>query len=991
MNKLFTKIAGSIIGMAMAIGVGVAVGRGEVRQAKAANTKTETITFSEFGWGNGTAQTSCTGTYVSLTFAQGTNQNNAPKYYNTGSGIRLYANNTLTVNVTHSTYKYVTNISFNYASGYTMGDASSNVGIYSADSGSLGTWAYSTGITSVTFTSAGTCRLQSMEFTLADAQTLTPELLLDKSSINVSVGEDSSFVVTSANLTNNFTITGGNDSFFTASFTPSTTNGDHVVTLHGIATTTSPIVLTIASTGAESKTINVSVVAAVYYEKVLAASSLKAGKEIIVGTTDGTNLLGKYNTGNNCPALANVPNSQGKLIETNLPNNCAILTLGGEAGAWTLTDQSSKIYFGTADNNYLKSSDDSTDTWSISISNNGVATITSAASGRMIGKNNSSSIISTYESSSSYREDVSIYMIPSLDPELQVLLTGSTSLGVGETATLSTNKLNGASGTVSWTSSNNSALSLSASTGDSVIVTAGSVLGTATITASLAGCDSVITSFTVRRGSLAEPYTIAQAISAINGSDAAAKTNVYVSGIISQVDSLNDDNSITYWISDNGLTTTQMEVYKGFGLDSAAFTAADDLQVGDEVVVYGSLKKYTPNNADPIYEFNSGSHLQSFNRPVKTLAAITEISGTLTADAGDLAWDLSGLTVMGTFSGSADVVDVTMFVNLTTEDVPGTPATTTVRNVSVTATGKDDNTITHTNNVQGTINVVSGLIANGNYRIKATRDSVTYYLKENSTSSAPSAVTNFWEATIFTFTLIDDDTYTISNGDNYLYATATNNGVRFGVPQTATNKNWILEAGEGTLEGTYNLKTADNNRYLTLYAATDANPSDWRGYNSATASNRKENTDLQAFDAVQYATEFLNTYTAGCIADGGYVAENMKWNTASSQFGALSTFEQNILKAAEYTKTGSGSNTVVTAGAGVNQIVAEAAARYDYIVSTHGTGTFADFMVRLSNGSNIIYPVLSSNKTSIIIVVISCASLLAVGAFLFLKNVKNNN
>ena len=40
MNKLFTKIAGSIIGMAMAIGVGVAVGRGEVRQARADNKVT---------------------------------------------------------------------------------------------------------------------------------------------------------------------------------------------------------------------------------------------------------------------------------------------------------------------------------------------------------------------------------------------------------------------------------------------------------------------------------------------------------------------------------------------------------------------------------------------------------------------------------------------------------------------------------------------------------------------------------------------------------------------------------------------------------------------------------------------------------------------------------------------------------------------------------------------------------------------------------------
>ena len=49
MNKLFTKIAGSIIGMAMAIGVGVAVGRGEVRQAKAVETVVGTFGLGDNG------------------------------------------------------------------------------------------------------------------------------------------------------------------------------------------------------------------------------------------------------------------------------------------------------------------------------------------------------------------------------------------------------------------------------------------------------------------------------------------------------------------------------------------------------------------------------------------------------------------------------------------------------------------------------------------------------------------------------------------------------------------------------------------------------------------------------------------------------------------------------------------------------------------------------------------------------------------------------
>ena len=538
------------------------------------------------------------------------------------------------------------------------------------------------------------------------------------------------------------------------------------MTLHGIAVTSSPITLTVSSTNAESKTIDVSVVAAVYYEKVVAASALKAGNEIIIGTTDGTSLLGKYVSGNNSPAVTNVPNASGKLIQSNLPNDYALLTLGGSSGSWSLTDQNSNIYFSASgDANTFKASSSATDTWSISITSAGVATITSATSSKSVKKNSNDPLFNCYASG---QTDVSIYMIPSSDPELEVLVTGSLTLGVGETATLTATKLNGATGTVGWATSNSSILAISASTGDEITVTAGATLGNATITTSLSGCDDVVTAFTVRRGSFDAPYTVAQAITAIDSGNANNKTNVHTSGIISQVDTLNGDNSITYWISDNGTTTNQMEVFKGFGLSGATFTSADDLKVGDEVVVLGNLTKYSDT-----YEYAAGSQLVSFNRPSTELASITAIEGTLSANSGDASWDLSGLVVKGTMEGSASVVVVTMYVDLSTSDIPGTVGSTTTRDVVVTATGKDDSSITYTNeHVQGTITAYAGLIENGNYRIKASRVAgdvtTTYYLKENGSSSAPSAVTDFWEATVFTFTKIASNTYTISQGNSYL-------------------------------------------------------------------------------------------------------------------------------------------------------------------------------------------------------------------------------
>ena len=1001
MNKLFTKIAGLALGLSMAIGVGIAVGTSGKDAARVDATAvggTDTIDSSKLdlsgtgntSWTSGNITSNTSGASYSYRFMgsksttddriAGTNANGG--IWTTSSGGVL---NSVTVTTTTSkalalyggtsafTAYNDTSDRTSFGNGTTSGSSSTYSYTWSGLSTSNCTHVLLKGTASSTF-------IKSIEF-VWDAPGADPEIALSKTAITVSKGEDATFIVTTANLTSNFSVTGGDTNYFTTSYTASSADDDHVVTLHGVEVTSSPITLTVSATGATSQTISVSVVEAVYYEKVTAVSEIKNGREIIIGTTDGTAVLGKYVSGNNCPSLPNVPNANGKLIESSLPEDVAILTVGGASSPWSLTDQDSNVYYGVSGSNNLKASGSSADTWSISINASGVATITSTASSRIIKKNTSDPLFNTYQSG---QTDVSIYMIATTDPEIQVTVTGSQSLGIGETATLTATKVNGATGTVSWATSDSSKLSLSASTGDSVTVTAGSTLGSVSITASLSGCDDVVTPFTVRRGSATAPYTVAQAKDAIDGSDAGAKTGVYTAGIISQVDSLNSDNSITYWISDNGTTTDQMEAYKGLGLNSATFSSVDDLQVGDEVVIYGNLTLYNTT-----YEYAAGNHLYSFNRPVVALDTITAIEGTLTAKAGDAAWDLSGLTVKGTYTGSATVVDVTALVDLTTSDVPGTPASTTVRNVSVTATGKDDSTITYTQDVQGTINVTSGLVADGQYRIKATRDSVTYYLKENGTNSAPSAVTDFWEATIFTFTLVADDTYTISQGDNYLYCTATNNGVRFGDTSTATSERWTISAGESTLNGSYNFYSASGSRYLSLY-----NAADWRGYGDATANNRKENTDLEAFDAVQFSSEFLSTYTAGCNVNGGYTAENMKWSTANTQYGFLSSVNKALLTNAEYTKTGSGSNTQVTAVNGTNQTVAEAAARYDYIVGMHGTATFGDFLGRSPaaiggvNVTSIFGIDNNSNTTVSIIVVISIIGVASLSGYFFMRKRK---
>ena len=111
-------------------------------------------------------------------------------------------------------------------------------------------------------------------------------------------------------------------------------------------------------------------------------------------------------------------------------------------------------------------------------------------------------------------------------------------------------------------------------------------------------------------------YTVEQAIDAIEDAEGNVISEVYIKGIVSQVDEYNSKySSITYWISDDGTTNNQFEVYSGKGINGANFNSISDIEVGASVVVVGGVKKYTPSSGDPIYEFNYNNELVSYKGP----------------------------------------------------------------------------------------------------------------------------------------------------------------------------------------------------------------------------------------------------------------------------------------------------------------------------------------------------------------------------------------
>lgn len=98
------------------------------------------------------------------------------------------------------------------------------------------------------------------------------------------------------------------------------------------------------------------------------------------------------------------------------------------------------------------------------------------------------------------------------------------------------------------------------------------------------------------KGSASDPYTVAEAIAAIKAG--APTYEVYLTGIVSEVDYYNDQyKSLSYYISDDG-KSKDMQVYSGKGLNGADFTSKDDLKVGQKVTIKGIIKAFNKNGTD---------------------------------------------------------------------------------------------------------------------------------------------------------------------------------------------------------------------------------------------------------------------------------------------------------------------------------------------------------------------------------------------------------
>lgn len=107
-------------------------------------------------------------------------------------------------------------------------------------------------------------------------------------------------------------------------------------------------------------------------------------------------------------------------------------------------------------------------------------------------------------------------------------------------------------------------------------------------------------------GSLENPFNAAAAYNytAALPADQATSEMFYVKGIVCESNKMDINtqyNNATFHISDDGTAnSTQFLIFRTKGLDGADITSADDVQVGDEVVVYAYLVNYYGNTPETV-------------------------------------------------------------------------------------------------------------------------------------------------------------------------------------------------------------------------------------------------------------------------------------------------------------------------------------------------------------------------------------------------------
>ena len=995
MNKLFTKVVGVTLGAVMALGIGFALNV-STKDATAAYAAGTTVSWtaakaSDLGSSGTTGTITLSGGSNSYSMSYTRTTKSGSGYTGTGlmgGAIQIgksssVENITFTTKNVPGTIKSVSVYCASYNSGHkvgiTVGDStylsSTSTPKWSNNSTGVKTGTgESSGEVVIAFTS-GTRALyiksisitfeegSQKEVTALNVYDENSNLLADGDKINLSTNlssvstnilcqvsyndltSDSDVKITS-NPSAGFSYSSGEGNDYTLTFG---NNGDYIVT----------ITSTKSESHSLSVTFSVSGIPTTEYE--LYTNAITEGDYVIMSNDDSfTYTLGTtiYNNrvanGGAAPAVSN-----DTIVN---PNAATIWEIARNGNYWTIKNKSTGNYLaGTTAKNQatLKATlvdDDKYSLWTItydggwSFVNLGRTSGTSDTGNAYL-RNNTTNGWACYASSTGNAP--ALFKLRSFEPAINVGITGNTSLEIGEQTTLTVEKINGAKGTVNWTTTSN-AVSLSGNTGDSIVVT-GLKGGEATVTASLEGCTSVETLFTVNKALTGIAVTTPPNKTTYTEGESFDKEGMVITATYN--DGTTENPTDYTYSPDGALTINHNEITISWN----GKTTTQAIKVNAKVVKNLSVSTLPTKNT-----YHSG---EEFDSAGLIILVTYEDDSTATLTSG--------------FTISPDVY------TFTSSDVE-----TGSKTFTVSYGGK-----TTTFEVQ--VTPLVGAFETGWYYITASSSdgATTHYFpkgKYNAASASNNPKVTEYNSSVYGqayyFELVADNTYTISytDGENTYYLNAINDNSGAKVSTVASVGATCLWTHSIDDDGNNHLSSTDgtNTRYLAVY-----NDQDWRTYKNLNTQNSVDSLTI-IHENDKFANDFVNTYTSGCNASGSYTS--LDWVTAKAHFESLN--DSSEFANATYTSTGTGNQTVITPSDGVKETVANAVAKYDYIVTKYNTNSsvvFEEFMHRVdaakisyTNKINLFGISKNNNDTLLIIVLVSLTGFAALGGYMFLKRRK---
>ena len=915
MNKLFTKIATLSVGLAMAIGVGVAACVNKV--TKSADAASETVSFShESISGMATsAAASTSGTYDCFTILVDGIESSG---FNASESVRVYKGASITIsssggNMTQVEFTCTANGTTKYGPGSMSGTG------YTAGTGKVGTW---TGdAASFTLTAdANQTRISDFKITY-NAEGPVPVLTsieLDVSGVQTEYVEDDPISLSNVAVTAYYDI--GDPKNVTSS---STITVDPTV-----ATLETSQVLYTATYGGEEDSENVSITVnpkptptgdSVTFD--LSSTGYK-GSELPAGVTEGPIELKATKDGSTAwrDVAENLRVYQG-----------AELTISGDETVTsidTVSVNGAGSYNPSGNYTFVAQPSGQSITYSASgmamPSDTTSFVITRSTTGRC----DLSSIVVSYSAGG---EPATYYSVTD-EVENGSLDKSSVKEGANLVTTITPDSGYDLPSTVSVTMGG---VAATVSYEDGV-VTLNNVTGDVVVTAT---CP-------VKHGYTPDdPFTVAEAKAVIDSETTVS--GAYVLGIISQIDSYNPTyHSIQYWISDDGLTTSQLECYSGKGLSGADFDSKDDIEVGATVIVTGTLKKFNST-----YEFDKNNYQYSYVPPVHE-------DPTLKLDSyrNHLVNGGDGIVVNATFES---------FSATPTLSVDGTPscANVSISGTAITitpkASGKEDITFKATYNTE---------VAEATFKLVVTGNA--------GTEAAPFTVAEAMNVIDVMETFNGCVQGTVSQVDSY---NSTYHSIQYWISDDGTTTSQ-LECYSGKGYKGANFESVDDMVVNTEVVVSGT----LKLYNDTYEFN--QNNRIEEFPKVtSFASELLSMTNEVCAGyeegDNNHDAIAAIWETLSgaSYYGNLTSTEKAFIISVEGKEDGS--------------TVEQAMARYDFLTARYELDNFisrslSSVLVRTQPVSNTT---VNTNVAMIAVIVVAVTSLSAIGVLIVVKKRKYHN